>query len=576
VFMWDGDTAYDITGDLPNSNVLDIFYNGENLIVGLDAHRIHTFDQVVDPTNAGTYTGYTWTERGATYGDSTDNFSAQHFALAFGAHWHAQKGGNLVHYWYASDADDAETGINVSSTDWDHPQSGLDYDPLAIECGPGGREVVGLLPWNGVLLVFRRDSIGQIYINEAGEFSYKEIKNYSDSVRGNNFNAFTGHAGAVFFGAADVLEYYTIDTESNYTPPAFTEEWPPETHNQVQALYSIHGHLFAVLDSNLYSIPGQSNTHHRLESDMGFGADSLCDMIYYPGYPDYGVLALAAVHEDDGYVHLYHWRMEDQYARAPYVDEGWLEISRIDGGFVSVPKYLHDLHIYGHVPAAGGTIEVRAYVHDLATNTTQELILGTITAAHQSGSLGLGGAGSSRWSRALSTLEFPRDTVGSSVILRFTIRRASDEAAASPVWYGYLLEYVLRPPTIYGYAPVILISENNVDQEGWRLADYPQDALEFLERARASTSPVYYEDYFGHRGWAFLSTITESENHRNPTGETPEINISLSVVSLTQECVEIVIPDGEVVEVETAYRVVCGVKIEGTGVLRIVNEEVVV
>jgi hypothetical protein len=558
VWAWDGTDLEDIGSGLANQNVIGMFYNGENLFVGLAAHRIHRF--------TGTVAAPAWTECGVSYADLTDDFSARAFAIYDGKHWHSQDNTNLLHWWWMGDGTDAETGINVSLLDgsYTHPAEGIDYDPTAVEVGTLNYPIKNMIQYDKYLYVFKQDGIYRIGPNGAGGYYAEEVMNMTHYVSmGSFYDSVTFENAALWFGHRNRFERMVNKSTTNFTPPETTDDHPPVLHDRVQAVMGLYDQVFSLISGQLYTHNGSAP--HLLVANVSdtvttaplarSAGNRPSAMAYFPGHDLYPVLAAAVYSSDDGYTTLYYWHVFDEHSRVPFAESGYLETSSYDAGFVDVPKYWHSVKVEFHIPSKGGTIDVTAYSYEDGDIT--EYDLGVITSADAEPTVG------GRWNRGFKTFYFPKTARGKWIDLKFTLTRAADSSSESPLMYAYVLEYVLRPPTIYGYAPQFLLSDNEMLHGQWRDGETVAGGLDTLEDIRDSVTPVYYEDYFGHRAWVYMATIVERDAKAVSNDyQDSDVTVQTSFVVIQRDCNNIVVDVDQALIAEGYYTVDCTLTLE--------------
>ncbi len=553
VRRWDGvGSITSINTGLANTNVISLFYNGETLFAGLTNHRIHSWN------------GATWTAVGVTYGDGNNNYSTTSICKHNGYHWHSQGGTNLIHYFRRGDGADAETGIAISSLDgsYVHPAEGVDYDPFALEIGPLGYEVKKLVSFNGMLYAFRNDGIWEIMEFQNGQFGARQVRNLQDYSTFDNFDAVFSRDDGMWMGWANKLERYTGQTSANFTPNPIDESFPPVIHDKPQAMYDVYDWLYVLLSGQLYAFNGTAM--HILEKDVtGTGNPRTLgafagEMVYFPR-EEMLIAAVANGTDTD----IYTWNISDSYSRAPYQASGYIDTSVIDFGFKAVPKFWHNITVESHIPTEGGLIRVTAYSHNENSIDTYEL--GIISSANAEAFV------DGRWNKALTTFEFPKTATGKWIEFRFELERGTGANDPTPVLYGFILEAVQRNPTIWGFSPVIHLDLNDDGYDGWGESTPVRERLQTLIDMRDSITPLYFEDFWGHKGWVYISAITIRENEIEAIEgwDGQSADVAISMVMLARECDEVVVPDGETLAVEDTYRIQCRLVLEGTGRLEV-------
>jgi hypothetical protein len=564
VWAWDGDTLTDIGLGLANQNVIGMFHNGEYLFVGLNDHRIHRF--------TGTVAAPTWASVGVTYGSGTNDFSARAFALYNGRHWHSQDGTNLLHWWVRGDGADAETGINTTLLDgsYVHPAEGVDYDPTAIEVGTMAYPIKALVPYGDWLYIFKQDSAWRLAPNGAGGYYTEQVFDQKDYLHhGQNYDAAIFDNAAIFTGHQNQFVRVVNKSETDLTPDPLTDDFPPTIHDRVQALYASYNWVFGLLSGQLYAHNG--SFPHLLVPNVTDTVDDHTDsrlagvrpayMSYFSGHADYPVLVLAAYNSTDGYTSLYYWRISDRYSRAPYQETGFLETSSFSAGFVDVPKYWHSVKVEFRIPEDGGSIDIAGYSYNDGDIT--EYDLGSVH-LHDSPPTVAG-----RPNRGFKTFHFPKTAEGKWLDLKFTLNRGAS-TDSTPILYSYVIEYVLRPPTIYGYAPQLLLSDGQVLKGNYRDALTTEQGFAAIEAIRDSVTPVYYVDYFGHRAWVYMATIVERDGYaRNDDWHDSDAIVQTSFVMLERECNSVEVEAGESLVATGNYTVDCSITIEVSGSLTV-------
>lgn len=535
VFHWDGSTLRNVTGNLPSSNVGDLLYNGESLFVAVEVGRIHRWTGTVGSS-------HTWVAVAPVIHDALT------FALHGGLHWWAQDSSNLLHFWTAGDGSDAvEAGISDTVSP-DHPLASPTGDPGAVQVGTVGETVRRLVSYGDALYAFRNDGIWRVVetqrqfydqaqqrVVSATEWTaYRAFEDYTPRASASNFLVALVHEGALIFNVGPKLYRAVGSTVSDITPPLVNETFPPNDIRFPKGAFSLMGTLYVWFESHLYAMGASGDWHHlyTLESQVAHpyqGVFAYRKDSGGQGTQIVGVLVGAST------ARLLAWQWIDGFPRAPHVATGRLETSWFDAGFAQVEKHWSRLHVKAVIPTTGSRIVVSAF--NRTATGSEKIVLGEITGDAHSGLLYIDGE--YVWNPQIKSFSLPVTSVGRALSIRFDFERATNNAgAASPLLYGYLLEYVPRPPAQYGFNLQLKLHDQMAVRGGLR---DPYSALEkyhLLRQAFESRSPLAYRDWMGNHCWVYCTTFrgqprlveTEQGAARN---DAYEVGLSLLIMDRT-------------------------------------------
>jgi hypothetical protein len=544
VFAWDGSSTSttNISTGLPNTNVLAIFHNGSYLFAGLSGASLYRF--------TGTVGAPAWTNvSGASVGDGAPR-NASVFCVHDGYFWHAQADSNLIHYWSQEDGSDAEGDADTNNNPT-HPLASANGDLGAVEIGPNGREVKALASYQGNLYAFRDDGVWRLRLESAadGTLNYVAYREFSFVADSRNCVGVTVWNGALWFNAENRIYRYTGATLTDFTNPAPTDTtatYPPERHAPVHALLGIRGSLYAFIKDHLYAFDGTS--WHRLAGPLQAGSSGAGVLAHFGASSKLcGILTTSGADPT-----LWYWVVSDEYSRGPYAESGELTTSWFDGGFLDIPKAWLNLRVLAMIAgtslSATSVITVTAYNRERNSESTA-YVLGTINISDGTG-------------RVLRDFEMPDGLKGKAIQFKFVLEGDPNNLNTTPLLYGYMLEYVLRPKTVWGYAPVLRLTDNMETADGRRDPYNVKAKLDLLREARASVIPLRYEDYLGNRNYVYVSAIRMQPINVATDTEHAEVEVSLSLVSVDKPFV-VDIPSWVTERVSTGYEMPA-LNIEGT------------
>jgi hypothetical protein len=513
VFVWDGasGSVTDISSGLTSTNIKEVYHNGIHLFAGVGSNnRIEQF--------TGDVASPAWTVV-ASAGDEITNAAA--FCVHDGYFWCAEQDArsNLVHYASRDDFTDFEGNTQVAN----HPSYSATGDIDAVEVGPWGYNVKRLLSYGGVLFAFRVDGIwtiqleGNISNPSAGSFVAKRLFDFSDDIDSTNFDMVCYHNDGMYFNVGRSIWRYagggptSRGTLLNVTPGNLTVDYPPQYDAPAKCAISIHGMMYVIVGSHLYCLTANEAWHILRR---GAALNTVGSAIAY--FAEAETPYLCALYTTGSSTTLAYWRADDEFSRPPYdttLSGSYLYTSLFDGGFINIPKHFAKLKIYGRIPDTGGSIAVTAYVlNEEGGIDTYEL--GTLSRADYAGTDEVLSPSlfSDIKARRTVTLRFPRTAQGRAVVFKFVLQMptGADPEDSAPVLYGYLLEYVLRPETIYGFNVAVMVNDHVQTADGRTYELTGDEMREVFKDARDQIYPLEYEDFLGNTGQVYLTAIEES------------------------------------------------------------------
>lgn len=551
-------TSTDISTGL-SGDTLSVFNNGKYFFVG----RVN--DSVM--RLGGTIAAPTWTEISASSTNHPRDVTA--WAVHDGYVWTNQTTNstcNLIHYAGQDDLADLEgnTSANVDHTHYD-----AGGDALAIEVGPEGRSVKKLVVFDQQLYAFRTDGIWVISRADRDDpdgYSATKLFDYTGDVDGRNFDVVQYWNGALWFNVRDRIFRYTGTGQVELSVQPYDFTYPPVRDAYPITMCASRDYLYAIMaqndDDEIYSLYAfNGSTWHCLRRDIpGNGQDGV--LLNYPT-TEYGGRLLCFVTEwhPGSDLRIYYW--DDSEYPISFELTGYLHLSRIDGGFLHIDKKWDYINLLFNCPEET-SIEVRAYSFN--DGDIEEYNLGTITSDYADSTVTIGSE--VIWNRSVARLKFPRQAYGKELEIRITLNASSD-GSETPVLYGMLLTYILRPPTIYGYAVQVIMSENQPTLSGNSDRKLTvRDRLAILEDARDSKTPLYFEDFLGHAAYVYPSAIRGEVVKINPTSsggiaEDYEVHVTMSLIEIEKDtCQEVSLTDGTIIT--GRYTIPCTLIIEGT------------
>lgn len=579
VFVWDGSSGSvtDISSGLGSTNVLEVYHNGVHLFAGLGGgNRIEQF--------TGTVSAPAWTT--VTSVNPTNPVpNAAAFCIHDGYFWCAQQDArsNLVHYAVRDDFTDFEGN---TPSDPNHPSYSSTGDIDAVEVGPWGYNVKRLFSYGGVLFAFRIDGVwsiqleGNIANTAAGSFVAKRVFDFSDDIDTTNFDLVCYHNDALYFNVGRKLWRYqgggaaARGTLLDVTPGNLTLDYPPIYDAPPRTAVSAHGMMYTIINSSLYCLGGNESWHILRRGPAVNTAGTA--LAYFANAPTPYLCGLYTTASNST---LVYWRADDEFSRYPYdttLGGSYLYTSLFDGGFINIPKHFAKLKVYGRIPATGGSIGVTAYVlnEDGGIDTYD---LGTLSRADYSGTdevIGEALFADIKARRAI-TLQFPRTAQGRALVLKFILQMpvGGDPDDESPQLYGYLLEYVLRPETIYGFNFSVDVNDSVTTSDGRKHYLTGNQMREVFAEARDQIYPLEYEDFLGNTGYVYLTAIDERGVQWNPPElpaqvAGPATTIGMSFLLFDAPCVETNIDQDTTVY--GVYTVNCVVNVNATLTIEVV------
>lgn len=547
VGQWDGTGLSDISSGLPASPVAlqALWSNGTTLFA---APRAGTIQKYMDPG---------WDP--VTGGGEVHNATC--FAIAYGYQWHAQGMNNLIHYWSAVDGSDAETDTSVDST---HPQYDAGGDPGAVEVGHRGGTVKKMVAYGDMLYAARDDGLWQVRPEGAGFVAYKmDLTHIVPDT--SNFEGLVSWGGALWMTINRRLYRYTGSLLTDVTPAIDAIRVPPTNRKtRILQLASAPGFLYALAsnddvseDLELYAYDGTA--WHQLTDELPISDTITTTPLGGEAFTQFGPRfglhyynegrQLARWYILGGDARLMTWVLPDGYSRA-YVNTlitGRLDTSRFDAGMLVVPKRWHRLTVRARIEDDGGTITI-------VPTSYRQGVIDRMPAWEIDFDDAVWDVAAEEYSPIIKTFEFDDTVVGNELVLTFELH--SDTSAASPILYGYLLEYVPRPDAVYGYSVTLDLHDESETRDGRQAYRKAVDMAAILWQARESRTPLTFEDWTGRSARVYVSAIREQilgEREGHPTsasalsGDTrvmPDggtIQIQLSLVEISSAAPDIYI-----------------------------------
>lgn len=531
VWHFGGTSATDVTGSgLPGSGVVNaMLYNGTSIFLAFNNDSIYV-------ATANGSSALSWSAANA----KTHN--AQTFTIHDGYHWYAQSGTNLIHFWTLNDGSDAEVDID-SSVDSDHPNASSTGDSAAVQVGPLGYEVRKLVSYNDFLYAFRDDGVWEVRLEGDNYVAYRIMEFPPSAV---NFTATATWNGALWFNVGPKIYRYTGSTLVDVSPPEIDEQFPPTDPGEFyRDFQSLGDSLFTYTnDHRLLSTDGSSWHIHAWDLSSGFtyvSSPGIIDLTYVDRGSEAMELVIVA-HDNSSDAEIAYYDLDDnRYTYPNDADSsGYVWTSWFDGGFVDIPKYWHKVKGFAHIPDDGGNISFKFFSGD-DTSVSGET-LGTISSSD--GNTGKSTVESESVLNKITKSFSPSSSTheGKRCALKVTLNRAAGASSDSPIFYGYIIEYVLRPETVWGFRPTVVLSDNMPTDDG-RTSPYSAAQLyALLREARDQVTPLAYEDVFGHSGNVYISAMRAQVVHRAPNASPTHTHTNASSETLT-------IREGDSVEV---------------------------
>jgi hypothetical protein len=553
-----GATDDDITGAF-SGTATSVFHNGIYPFIGREN------DSVVRLT--GTVAAPVYTEISASSTNHPRDVSS--WAIHDGYVWTNQTTSgtcNLIHYASQDDLADLEGNTSANA---DHPHYDAGGDALAIEVGPVGRSVKKLVSWDRNLYAFRTDGVWIINRIERetdpdGYFATK-IFDYSGDIDNRNFNCVEVWNGAMWWNVRDRIYRFTGAGQVELSPRPFSMFFPPDVDSVPFAMAADRDNLyclFARADDQsvmaLYAFNG--STWHCLVRDIS-GNTTQAHLLNFAISDDYADTRLLWVTDpQDISPTLVMYLFDTSDYPESFEASGEMTTSRIDGGFLNVDKKWDYLNLLVNIPAEA-EIRVKAYSFNDADVT--EYNLGTITESYGASTVTIDSV--VYWNRTLVQLKFPREAYGKELSVHFEFF-SNTAQTASPVLYGMMLAYVLRPPTVYGYKIQMILADHMPTTTGDKDPYSVQDKLALLESARDSKTPLRFEDFLGHAAYVYPSSIrgeiTEIKPNAAGVINTYELTVTMSLIEIEKDtCQEVTLTDGTVIS--GVYAIPCELTIEG-------------
>ncbi|RMD60875.1 hypothetical protein D6833_09005 [Candidatus Parcubacteria bacterium] len=474
----------------------DLYYNGITLLAGTNFGILYC-ENIADALENGT--AMTWKR--------VNEFAivpAISFATYDGLLWYAEADTPILHYGANPNGEDLEarTVNNTHPAYWfsKDGSTGLG-DAGAIIVGDPTDRIVKIHEYNNKLWVFKEKSIYYIYNNSG---VYTPVKYADHDYHEWNFSSVTYYDGALVFWKNGRVYRFLESSIVDITPPPLDEYTYMNDLKQV-----VKG--FTTVGPYLYALDGQGNLvvfdgagwHSSVNlwtvssAILGgwsgaFVGNSLTLFGIYSGTgapptPRSSLLCVAV--DENGPTEAY--RNKTIPETAP--NDGYIVTSWIDGGLPNIDKHFHSIVVEAAFELESDYIDVEFLVDDGEGNY-RNYGPKRIEAPHYVANPSP--FGRTIVDRRLYKVELPNDFVGKRIQVKFTLSVGDGVSGTygQPHLWRWLLNYVPRPWTIYGYAPTLLLTpvsktRNNMVKQ-WSV----QEQIDLLLKARDSRAPMRMRD----------------------------------------------------------------------------------
>lgn len=471
-----------------NVSINDIFYTGMTLLAATNT-GIAYCDNFIDAL------------RGATpvWKRSSDfTVGASVIGTFDGYIWYAEEDTAILHFGsdpYGRDLEGRTTNSNHPAYWMGKDSTGLG-DIAGVIVGFPDDLILKIHEYNLKLYVFKEESIYYIY-NDAGTFVPRKVSTHTYHKA--NFKNVVYYDGALVYQLGDRVYRFLESSIVDITPPRYYEPSPTPAIEQVTSGLVAHGNLLFAVDEHGRLIVFDGAGWHSVAKKFAPFAASMRSPdhrevvgtvvpVHRSGY-DVIVLYDSA----DGSIYRFGMARENPYPFYSAEQEGVLITSWVDGGLPNIDKHFNSITVEYALESTSYFIEVEcAVVDDLGNMRIFDL--GTLQADSYTNEHVLWEE--QRLRRYIKKINLPKETVGRKIRFRFVLKSPpfTTITGATPHLYRWLLTYVPRPFTIYGYAPTLILTEvtrlRNNATKTWPV----EEQVDLLLRARDSRKPIRFKD----------------------------------------------------------------------------------
>ena len=444
-------------------------------------------------------TGGSWENAGIDSNPPTD----MKIATTHGGYmWFAEDGNSFVHYGEELDLSDLE-GDGKSDTN-------------VIVVGPGGLAIRNMISFSNALYVARAD--GLWVVNQDGEFTARQVLNFSAETHADNFRSMVVFQGALYFPIRHRIYRWTGSTIVDVTPQRIDDTFPFIQYGEYDNFISRGAYMYCtartdqaddLATESILAYDGMG-WHRMLDPITSAASDNRITMLALDPANDYIWYHTDTSSDATSYIAL---RDKSEFPKESFTTSGshfWFS-SIHDMGFRKVEKSLRSITFETDNCDSNRTITV-TYSLDGATFTSDDLSSDGVINSSPTQTLTLS-----------DTKEFK------NIQFRFAFNA---QATSSPVLKSYSLKYMMRPDTAYGYVFDIIAASGS--EYGGGVDDRTAaQIMTDLETVRASTAPVAFVNLLGESKKVYLASLTEAARSRadsNPELPDVEHRVRVSLV----------------------------------------------
>jgi len=385
-------------------------------------------------------------------------------------------------------------------------------DTNEIVVGQGSYNTLGALSFLGKLYVFKPDGMWEI-----GEDNIsRKILDYGSQASADNFRSWAVLNSQIIYPIRDKIYSWNGVRVTQITPPPLTDVFPYTTYGRFDNFVVIGERLYLTARTNestyeehILCFDGVG--WHKMAEPLATGAGSITAM-GYDAANDYLWYHTSDTEETTHYI---QFQAQSDYPHANFPTSGThsLVTSRLDMGFRRVIKSTPSIIVGGS--NLNSTRYLRLY-YQTDGSATWDPWGGADSVSNIVSSDGVTELFNPLTSAYTNSIEYNH--------LQLKVDFVTDTSGNSPVLEDLTVRFLMRPDESYGYSFALVAAESA--QFGTSMQDdrLPRQIMDDLRAARASKTPVSYEDPFGNEHYVYVSSYVEQavEYHGDKRG-TPDI-----------------------------------------------------
>jgi len=433
----------------------------------------------------------TWSDVGATGNPPTD---MAHICLHGGYFWASEDGASYLHYASELDLSDLEGGNTT--------------DLGVIVVGPGDIPIVNMISFANNLYVAREDGL---WIIGDDNIAY-QVADFSRERHAQNFEAMAVYQGRLYFGVRQRLYAYTGSTMIDVTPSRFSDVFPYSEYGRFKFIVPRGKFLYVIAGSN------ESTAHDALLCFDGTGWHKLWDVTagsYVVQAMDLSTTTDRIWINHTGTAQATKYYQMQTLSELPYnnyatTGNHYLYTSKFDAGFADITKCFRSVAIVSENLSSTEKIEVSYQLDDSGTWTT----LGSFTSSPE------------------ESVDFASGVTGKRI--QFRLNFSTGSASECPVLDAFVVYFIMRPETVWAWQMTLSLADNQETLDRTTEKNLSaKEKLKALEAARASTSPILFEDPYGESRYVYVTSVREVGHSMKEARETEDIewNVQVAVIN---------------------------------------------